>query len=367
MASGGGGTERLRVTTPDGEYSVYVGAGLMDQVPAAFLDGAVAARGGYSARCIVATNPVIGRLYADRVASALRAAHFDPRVIEIPEGERFKTYATVNTLYDALVEAQVDRGGVLFALGGGVVGDMAGFAAATYLRGIPLVQLPTTLLAMVDSGVGGKVAVDHPRGKNLIGAFKQPLAVLVDPQVLATLPDAEWRAGMAEVVKHGVIAGGELFAELESGDPQATAADWLAQAIRVKVDIVSRDPYERGERAKLNLGHTFAHAFEQLSDFSMRHGDAVSIGLVCATHLAVDRSGCRPELAERLEALLAHIGLPTRVPSAMSSAAILEAMNTDKKRADGRLRFILPRELGDLVVTDDVTAEQVLGVLERLR
>jgi shikimate kinase/3-dehydroquinate synthase len=270
----------------------------------------------------------------------------------------------------------LDRRSILFALGGGVIGDLAGFVAATFLRGVPFVQLPTTLLAMVDASIGGKVAVDHPRGKNLIGAFKQPVVVIIDPDTLETLPQQEWSSGMAEVVKHAVIGSADLFKELEIGDwrwktlapaRSAGVGDWLVRAIKVKVDIVSRDPFEQGERAKLNLGHTFGHALEKLSNYQMRHGDAVAIGTVCATRLATRLGLCDANLLPRIESLLSAVGLPTRVPDELSAQAILDAMAADKKRINGRLRLILPHALGDVVILDNCSQQDILATLEESR
>ncbi len=365
------------VTTPEGAYPVFVGSGLHSQIGAILSSLVSMGDVALSSRCAIITNPRVGALYAQRVAAALVECGFKPVQIEIPDGEQYKTLDTVRTLYDQLIAAGLERRSALFALGGGVVGDVAGFVAATFLRGVPLVYLPTTLLAMVDASIGGKVGVDHPRGKNLIGAFKQPLAIIADTATLTTLPDEEWRAGMAEVVKHGMIGDAELFERVESGEWGAQTPNrdesryrvggWLERAMRVKVEIVMRDPYERGERAKLNLGHTFAHALERISGYRMRHGDAVAIGLMCATRLAVNRQSCEPRLIPRLEHTLRRIGLPTRIPDEWPPAAILEAMMTDKKRLEGRLRFVLPRGLGDVVIVDDVTPEDVVAVLEATR
>lgn len=352
---------RLAVPTPDGEYPIFVGAGLLAQT------GALLRRygGRLSGRCAVVTQPYVGELYAARVVESLRAAGLDSLVVEIPDGERFKTLDTLSTVYDQLVEARLDRRSAILALGGGVVGDLAGLAAATFLRGLPFVQLPTTLLAMVDASIGGKVAVDHPGGKNLIGAFKPPQAVLADTDTLATLPVEEWRCGLAEVVKHGLVGEAGLFEALEAGqaDPQH-AGLWLERAIRVKADIVARDPFEHGEREKLNLGHTFGHALERLSNYELRHGEAVAIGLVCAARLAARLGMCDDRLAPRLESLLGGLGLPTRLPGELPAAAMLDAMATDKKRLGGRLRFVLPRALGDVAIVDDAPREQVLEAIQ---
>jgi 3-dehydroquinate synthase len=347
--------EEIQMPSPEGVYPIFVGT-LTALPPLPIVENA---RGV----CAIITNPRVGALYASRVVAALRAQNFDPRVIEIPEGETYKTLDTVRVVYDRLIDARLDRRSVIFALGGGVVGDLAGFVAATFLRGVPFVQMPTTLLAMVDASVGGKVAVDHPRGKNLIGAFKQPRAVLADLTTLATLPDCEWQAGMAEVVKHGIIGDARLFAQLEVGNWKLEIANWIGRAIRVKVDVVTRDPFEQGERGKLNLGHTFGHAFELLSQYKLQHGEAVAIGLVCAARLSERRGTCAAGLADRIENLLRAIGLPTRVLHGMTIDAILAAMATDKKRVAARLRFVLPRALGDVVIVDDVTREEIVGAL----
>ncbi len=346
----------LQVKTPDGSYPIFVGAGALEHAT-------IQGRGN----CAIITNPQVGALHASRVAENLRARGFIPGVIEMPEGEQFKTLDTLRLLYDQLIDAQLDRRAMVFALGGGVVGDVAGFAAATYLRGVPLVQIPTTLLSMVDSSVGGKVAVDHPRGKNLIGAFKQPSAVIADTNVLATLPDAEWHSGLAEAIKHGIISDPVLFEKLELGNWRLEVDDWLPRAIQVKVDVVMRDPFEQGDRAKLNLGHTFGHAFETLSNYQLRHGEAVAIGTVCAARLASRLNLCDVNLIARAENVLRGVGLPTRIGHEFSVEQILAAMATDKKRVGSHLRFILPRAIGDVVIVDDVARDDVAAVIEENR
>ena len=354
----------LILKTPDGTHPIFVGENLLEQA------GTIARRldpQNFSSRCAIVTNPTVGKIYAERIADSLRAKGFEPCFVKMPDGEQFKTIDTLKDLYDQLIDARLDRRSIIFALGGGVVGDVAGFAAATLMRGVQLVQMPTTVLAMVDAGVGGKTAIDHPRGKNLIGAFKLPRAVIVDTQTLSTLPDEEFCSGMAEVVKHGILSGEKLFTRLEIGDWRLGIKDWLADAIRVKVDVVGRDPFEQGERAKLNLGHTFGHAFEKLSNYSMRHGDAVAIGTLCAARLARNRQWCDDAFGARIEKLLSAIGLPTRVPREMETDAILAAMQTDKKMLDGKLHFIVPRGLGDVMIANDVRREEVEQVIVELR
>lgn len=363
--SGGGRAVGMRVFSvdiPGAPYPVHIGPDLLVRV-GGLVRELVSPLGDLSPRCAIVTNPVVRDLYAPQVVVSLSAAGFEPHVLTVPDGEAFKTVETVSRIYDGLIDAQLDRRSIVFALGGGVVGDMAGFAAATLLRGVQFVPLPTTLLATVDASIGGKTAVDHPRGKNLLGAFKQPLAIVADTTTLHTLPAAEWRSGMAEVVKHAIIADPGLFEQLELSEYKTTMEAWLPRAMRVKVDIVGRDPFERNERAKLNLGHTFGHAFERVSGYSLRHGDAVAAGIVCAARLAARRGMCAPALVARIKQLLARLDMPFNLPTGMPAGAVLDAMQTDKKRVAGRLQFILPRALGDVVAVDDVSVDEVRTVL----
>ncbi len=363
-------THTITVTHPAGSYPIYLADGVLAQT------GAYLADLGYTGRCAVVTNPTVGGYHAAPLLATLQAAGFEPTRIDLPDGEQFKTLATVAALYDRFIEAKLDRRSPVIALGGGVLGDTAGFAAASFLRGVPLVQLPTTLLAMVDSSVGGKTGVDLPQGKNLVGAFKQPELVLIDPTVLATLPPAEFRAGLAEVIKHGIIDAPALFAELEtrSGNVGVTAGDnlltpssllpppWLKEAINVKVRIVQADPFEQGRRAVLNLGHTFGHAFEQLSNYDIRHGEGVAMGLVCAARLSARLGYCSAETSARISALLQQVGLPAEPPP-YPAADVWAAMFTDKKRQGNTLRFILPRAIGEVDIFPNIEAAEVQAIL----
>jgi len=351
--------KRIAVRTPTGSYEIHLGEGLLARV------GELAWERGLRDRVALVTNPTVGDLYAPIAAKSLREADFEPFICQVPDGEAYKTLDTVGSLYDQFVEGGLDRYGAVLALGGGVIGDMAGFAAATYMRGVPLVQLPTTLLAMVDASIGGKVAVDHPRGKNLIGAFKQPELVVIDPLALTTLAEAEMRCGWAEAIKAGMIGSPDLFQRLEERGDEASLLV-IAEAVRVKVAVVEEDPYERGRRAVLNLGHTFGHALEVLSGFTLRHGEAVSVGLVAATRTAIALGLCDETVEDRLAALLQRFGLPTRYEG-YEPNKIWEAMATDKKRRGKKLHFVLPQALGQVVVTDQVPKAVVLEVLERLR
>lgn len=345
---------RLPVTHPTGQYDVLVGADLLPNLA----DLAQIRR-----PIALITDNHVGPLHAHRLGAVACT-------VIIPAGEPHKTLATVQSIYDQLLAAGIDRQATVVALGGGVVGDVAGFVAATYLRGVDFVQCPTSLLAMVDASVGGKTGVDLPQGKNLVGAFKQPTAVLADITTLQTLPPEEFAAGMAEVVKHGLISNPELFGRLEIGDwrfsnqsPIPNLQSLVATAIEVKRDVVQEDPFERGRRATLNLGHTFGHAIEQVSGYRVRHGEAVALGLVAAANLSARLGYCNPALQERIEAVLRVQGLPTRIPAAYDPAQIYPAMFSDKKKAAGRLRFILLRDVGDVFILGDVAEKDVMEAL----
>jgi len=359
---------RINFSAPESVCPIFVGASLLGRAGALM----ELTTGDFSPHCAIVTSPRVAGLHAAPVVESLRARGFEPELVVIPDSEREKTLEAVHVVYDRLVDARLDRRSIVFALGGGVVGDVAGFAAATYLRGVPLVQMPTTLLAMVDASIGGKVAVDHPRGRNLIGAFKLPFAVIADTDALATLPGEELHCGMAEVVKHGIIGDAGLF-ELLERDPSSSPVpapgrrSWIVRAMQVKIDIVARDPLEQGERGKLNLGHTFGYALEQVSGHGLQHGEAVAIGLVCAGRLGERTGRCDSRTAARIEALLASLGLPTRIPSDMDTGALLEAMARDKKRIAERQRFVLPRAIGEVEIVDDVGQDDLRAVIEGLR
>ncbi len=280
----------------------------------------------------------------------------------VPPGEQSKSLEQVAALYDQLVEARVNRRTALVAVGGGVVGDLAGFVAATYLRGLPLVQVPTTLLAMVDSSIGGKVGVDLPAGKNLVGAFYPPKAVLCDPDVLGTLPEREWSGGMAEVVKHAILAGPDFFRALDT-----PPRELIERAAAVKIAVVTRDPFEQGERAHLNLGHTLGHALETVTGYArFHHGEAVALGLLAAVRLARNLGVLQEDFESELEDRLRRCGLPVRIPAGLSWEELETAMSRDKKNLDGRLTFVLPVRLGEVRVHPGVDPQDVRKVFEAL-
>lgn len=323
-----------------------------------------------SALAVIVTDEH-ARTHGDATRDSLRATGFRVEIVVLPPGEGQKSLAAASQLYDRLAELQADRKTLIVAVGGGVIGDLAGFVAATYARGIPLLMVPTTLLAMVDSSVGGKVAVNHPRAKNLIGAFHQPLGVWIDTATLDTLPEREYQSGLAEVVKYGVILDPDFFAYLETNADAILAREpekirqIVARSCRLKADIVEKDEREEtGLRAILNYGHTFAHAFETAAGYgTWLHGEAVSAGMCCAAQLAV-RAGLIPaELAQRQERLLARFRLPT-APAAWNANTLIDTMRSDKKSLDGRLRFILPRRLGEVALFDNIAADDVRKVLE---
>lgn len=311
------------------------------------------------------------RAHAQAVTEALTAAGLEARRTEIPAGEAQKALTVAGQLYDALADFQADRRTLVVAVGGGVIGDLAGFVAATFNRGLPLLMVPTTLLAMVDSSVGGKVGINHPRGKNLIGAFHQPVGVWIDTTFLDTLPEREYRSGLAEVVKYGVILDADLFAYLEANTasllrrmPEAVR-HVVARSCRLKADVVERDEREEtGLRVVLNYGHTFAHAFETVGGYGhWLHGEAVAAGMVCASYLAERRGLISADVTERQWRLLEAFGLPT-APERWPTDELIQVMRSDKKAVSGRLRFVLPRRLGEVALFDDVPEEDVRAVLE---
>ena len=354
----------LTATHPSGAYPIHVGGRLLDQLGLALASVCIP----LGSSVAVVSNPVVAPLYADRALASLEAAGFAPVLCLVPDGEQHKNLATVAMLYDQFMAGGLDRSATVLALGGGVTGDMAGFAAASFMRGVRFVQVPTTLLSMVDASVGGKTGVDLPQGKNLVGAFKQPEMVLVDPTVLATLPQEEVRAGVAEMLKAGVIDDPELFEALAAGqtDPAGMMpADWIARALRVKIRIVAEDPLERGRRAVLNLGHTVGHALERLSEYELRHGDAVAIGTVAAGRLAVAQGLAEPALADAIEQGLAAWNLPVRCPP-LPVDAIWQALFADKKKQGKTLRWIVPAEIGRVEIVDDLPFSLVQSVLLEL-
>ncbi|MCX7015246.1 MAG: 3-dehydroquinate synthase [Candidatus Sumerlaeota bacterium] len=357
----------VRVGLGERSYEIHIGEGLIDR-----LGEEARPLLGKAPAAVVTAEPLAISL-GERALAGLRAADVEARMFAVPDGESAKTLETVSRILDFLVEHRLPRQSVLFAVGGGVIGDMVGFAAAIYLRGIDYVQVPTTLLAMVDSSVGGKTAVNHSKGKNLIGAFHQPRLVAADLTALASLPRREYRAGLAEIIKHGVIRDAELFETLEERiEPLAAReARLLGPIIRrnceIKAAVVESDEREAGPRAILNFGHTIGHAVESLASGSgMLHGEAISIGMVGAGRIAVAMSLWAPQECERLRALLERAGLPTRMPP-LATEAVLARMGHDKKIVGRTLRFVLPEAIGRVVLRDDVPADLLANAIEELK
>ena len=360
-----------RTVTVAGErpYGIHIGPGLL-------ADGAVLAAPVRGSQALIVSDDTVAPLYADRLEIALRGARPELSVARfiLPAGEASKTLDGFARAIDALAALGARRDACVFALGGGVVGDLAGFAAACWMRGIDCVQLPTTLLAMVDSSVGGKTAVDLPQGKNLVGAFHPPRAVFADTAALRTLPARELRAGLAEVIKYGAIADAPFLDWLESnagallaGD-DAALAEAIARSCAHKAAIVERDPFEHGERALLNFGHTFGHAIETAQGYGgLNHGEAVAVGMVLAARLS-ERLGLAPaEDGERLRALLQRFGLPVELPPGLDPGRLLELMRLDKKARAGGLRFIGWEATGRARTLADVPEDAVLAVLAEAR
>ncbi len=290
----------------------------------------------------------VGDFYAQQVKQTLESAGYEVNVILIPPGEAFKTITTVNSLWKQFLEAGVERRSTVVALGGGVVSDLAGFAAATYLRGVPWVAVPTSLLGMVDASLGGKTGADLPEGKNLIGAFYPPRLVLVDPETLNTLPEEERNSGMAEVVKAGIIGDGELYSLSKLGW-ESIEAHWdeiIRRAMAVKIGVIQEDPYEKGRRASLNLGHTVGHAVEKVSSYQIRHGEAVAIGMVVEAQLGEAIGITEKGLADEIASVLSALNLPVSLPGGLDRQAMLRVMRVDKKKAAGQVYFAIPERIG---------------------
>lgn len=353
-------TTTVHVSTPGGDYPIHIGPGRLDH-----LDNAVPADA--SAVALVTTT-VIGALYGQRARAALERSGKRVIYIELPDGEAHKTWETLNHIFDILLQNRLDRKAVLVALGGGVVGDMVGFAAATYMRGIRFLQVPTTMLAQVDSSVGGKTAVNHPRGKNMIGAFHQPIAVEIDTDVLETLPEREISAGLAEVIKYGMIIDADFFDWCEANMAALRSLDTSAigyaiqRSCEIKAYVVSQDERESGMRAILNFGHTFGHAIEAgLGYGQWLHGEAVGCGMIQAAELSHRVLGLSRDSVNRIAALVQASGCPV-VPPALGTARWLELMQVDKKAQDGDVRFVLLDRIGSAKV-QTAPAEAVDAVL----
>jgi 3-dehydroquinate synthase len=345
---------RIDVRTASATYPVEIGDDIASRL------GAIIDALGTPRRRFIVSNSTVWRLHGDLLASLTPE---EPMLL--PDGERFKNLSSVIRIYDALVRANADRATTIIAIGGGVVGDIAGFAASTYLRGVPVVQVPTTLLAQVDSAIGGKVGVNLTAGKNLVGAYHQPAAVLIDPGFLSSLPRREFRAGLYEVVKYGVIASRPLFEQLQRqmsilfARDRAALVPVIAECCRIKGSVVEIDERESGPRRALNFGHTIGHALEAVTKYRrFRHGEAVGYGMLAAANLAVTRGAMPVEDRDALAALIAQMG-PLPSVADLSSAQVVEAIARDKKVVAGTLHYVLPTQIGATTTVTDVTIEEL--------
>ncbi len=361
----------VHVDLPGRAYDITIGAGLLTEV------GDIVRRLSRARRAAVVTDSHVGPLYADMLGKSLQAAGFDHSTLTVPAGDATKSLDQAARLYDALAKARHDRSEPVIALGGGMVGDLAGFVAATWLRGVPFVQCPTTLEADIDASVGGKTAVNHQAGKNLIGAFHQPICVCIDPACLATLSERDFIAGLAESVKHAVIRDPKFFDwhEQQADAIEAQSEETVCELIRRncvnKAEVVAQDERETAStivgRAALNFGHTIGHAIEAQSRYALRHGEAVALGMVAAGVLAECEGRFPAEQNRRLRSLLESLRLPVRSPHRLDTADILNRLYVDKKTASGKVRFVLPTRIGHVEWRDDIPQKTIEDVIELLQ
>ena len=360
----------ISVNLPSESYDIAIAPGNLE------LLGKKMATLKLGKKVLLVSNPSVFGHYGERAVSSLLNAGFDVTTCLLKDGEQYKNLTSIQQIYDKALENRLERASTMVALGGGVIGDMTGFAAATWLRGINFVQVPTTLLSMVDASIGGKTGVNHPQGKNLIGAFHQPRLVLIDPQVLDTLPVREFQAGMAEVIKYGIIWDLDLFEQMEACDrldempalSPSLVQTILARSCQAKADVVSKDEKEAGLRAILNYGHTIGHAVESLTGYQVvNHGEAVAIGMVAAGKLAVGLNLWDKDSQSRQINLIQKAGLTTKLPSGIDINAIIDALQTDKKVKAGKVRFVLPTQIGTVEIIDRVPTDLISQVLQEMQ
>ncbi|NRB09209.1 MAG: 3-dehydroquinate synthase [Richelia sp.] len=360
----------ITVNLPQQSYEIAIAPGNLERL------GEYMADLKLGKKVLLVSNPTIFKHYGQKAIASLEAGGFKFVHHILPAGERYKTPSSIKKIYDAALANRLERSSTMVALGGGVIGDMTGFASATWLRGINFVQVPTSLLAMVDAAIGGKTGVNHPQGKNLIGAFHQPRLVLIDPDILQTLAAREFRAGMAEVIKYGIIWDAELFAQMENnknlsqlGYIKSELMDFiLTCSCQAKADVVSKDEKEAGLRAILNYGHTIGHAVESLTGYTqVIHGEAVAIGMVAAGQIAMELGMWTKQDTQRQDALIQKAGLPTKLPDSLDINTIADTLQTDKKVKDGKVRFILPTQIGNVEIIDKIPTEILCKVLSAMR
>jgi len=356
---------KIPVSLGERSYEIVIGHGILSDL------GNAISRLGLGPRQMIVTSETLWPLYGKTVHDSLASSGFDVSVAFVRDDEESKSLQTVTSIYDNLLESEFDRSSGIVAVGGGVVGDVAGFAAATFMRGIPFVQVPTTLLAQVDSSIGGKTGVNYPKAKNLVGAFHQPTAVWTDISTLVTLPERELRSGLAEVIKYAIIADQNLFTMLErilssfSNASSDTLIEVVSRCCSIKARIVEQDERERGIRSILNYGHTVGHALEALTGYAYyTHGEAVAIGMVAAAKISREIHATHQDTVKMQESLVEAAGLPTRIERPIDPYDIVQQLSRDKKRLAGRVRWVLPRTVGEVFLTDEVPSDVVLGILK---
>ena len=355
-------SDRISVSLSTKSYDIIVGSEILEDT------GALIGEVLPPSKCALITDKNVAPLYAETVSSSLRGANFVPTLITIAAGEKSKSLGMVEAICDRMIAAGLDRGAFVAALGGGVIGDLGGFVASIYYRGIPHVQIPTTVVAQVDSAIGGKTGVNAREGKNLIGSFHQPAVIIADPAILRTLPKREFNEGVAEVIKHAVIRDAAMLADL----PQAVGANLpalIARNQRIKSTVVAEDEFERlGVRALLNFGHTIGHAIENAAGYGRYlHGEAVSLGIAAALCLSTRKAGLATEEARAVVDALEAFELPIRLPEDVSTEALMDTLSKDKKFEGGAIRFVLTRKLGSAFVSDEVTGKDIRAAIEEIR
>ena len=355
--------QRLNINLGKRSYDILLGSGLLDKL------GERLSQIVEPSRIVLITHPSLFKIYGDKVLSGFKDQGWTADLIEVEEGETSKTLGQAEKIFDRLLDLKCDRKSVLIALGGGVIGDLVGFVAATFQRGVPFVQVPTTLLSQVDSSVGGKTAVNHPKGKNMIGAFYQPCLVLADLDTLQTLPQKEFRAGLAEIIKYGVISDSSLFEYLEKNVEKILQLDKkcleyiIKTSCSIKAEVVEKDELENHYRMILNFGHTLGHAIEALTQYSkFIHGEAVAIGMIYAAKLSQKLGKCQEGIPRRLDRLVRKFDLPADLPD-LNSKAIIESLYHDKKTMNRKIKFILVKEIGIVEIVDDIPEEKIISIL----
>ena len=351
-------SDKIRIDLGERSYDIHIGEGSLDKA------GKLIAKTCKGKNAVIVTNPQIGNLYADTLVNKLETSGISTSTITIPAGEKYKTLRTVARIYEGLLDARIDRSGMVIGLGGGVVGDLTGFAAATFLRGIDFIQVPTSLLAQVDSSVGGKTGANLSRGKNLVGSFHQPKLVIIDTKALNTLPKREFKSGLAEVIKHGIICDSKYFDFIvknirEIMELQPTALEHtILRSCKIKADVVRQDERESGLRRILNFGHTIGHAVERLTNYRRyKHGEAVSIGMVTAALVSQETGAADTSTTREIISLLQKAGLPYKFPQELDHKEVITATGFDKKVTQGRLNVVLARSIGSVYITSDVPLE----------